>query len=453
MKPNFSLRNVLIGILAIALLGATAWGIVAYLQSKNSGSSALAASGFVESAKIEIAPELSGKVLSVSASEGQTVKKGAEMLRLDDSLLQAQRAVVAAGVDQAEAAVRAADAAVQSAQTQLQAALDGARQGQQPGRTADWLEPAPAGYDLPMWYFTQAERLKALQAELITAQADLDRAKEDLQNVEQQSASRDFMAAEDNLARAVEAYRVAQTLLDRANQSTDGLALKAEAQRLYDKAAADLKDALDKYHQALLTDGAQNVLNARARLTMAQERVDTLLDQIRTLQTGALSPQVAAAQDLVAQAQAAADQAHAAARGASANLALIDVEIAKTIVTAPVDGVVFTRAVEPGTIISAGSVVFTIGDLNRLTITVYVPETRIGEVAVGMPATVTVDSYPGETFQATVTYISDTAEFTPRNVQTVEGRKATVFAVKLTLVDNHGELKPGMPADVTFKGK
>jgi HlyD family secretion protein len=106
MKLNFSLRNVIIGLLAIALLGATAWGIGAYLQSKNTDSSALTASGFVESAKVEVAPELSGKVLSVSGSEGQTVQKGTELLRLDDSLLQSQRAIAAAGVDQAEAAAR-----------------------------------------------------------------------------------------------------------------------------------------------------------------------------------------------------------------------------------------------------------------------------------------------------------------------------------------------------------
>jgi HlyD family secretion protein len=452
MKQNFSLRNIVIGILAIVLLGATAWGIGAYLQSRNTGSGALTASGFVESAKIDIAPELSGKVLSVSAQEGETVRKGAELLRLDDSLLQSQREIAAAGVDQAEAAARVADSAVASAQTQFNAVLDGAREQEQLGRTAGWSQTAPAGYDLPMWYFSQPERLKALQAELTAAQTDLDRARENLDAVEKQSASADFLAAEADLARALEAYRVAQNLLDRAGQSTDGQALKDEAQRLFDQAETDLKNAMDKYQQALLTNGAQNVLKARARSAMAQERVDTILDQIRRLQTGALSPQVAAAQDVLAQAQAGSDQAHAAVRGARANLALIDAEIAKTVVTAPVDGVIFTRNVEPGGVIGAGSVVFTLGDLNRLTITVYVPETRIGEVAVGTSATVKVDSYPGVTFHATVTYISDTAEFTPRNVQTVEGRKSTVFAVKLTVVETSGKLKPGMPADVTFEG-
>ena len=53
-------------------------------------------------------------------------------------------------------------------------------------------------------------------------------------------------------------------------------------------------------------------------------------------------------------------------------------------------------------------------------------------------------------FEAEVTHIADQAEFTPRNVQTVEGRSATVFAIRLTVIDPAGPLKPGMPADVSF---
>jgi HlyD family secretion protein len=82
---------------------------------------------------------------------------------------------------------------------------------------------------------------------------------------------------------------------------------------------------------------------------------------------------------------------------------------------------------------------------------VYVPEDRIGDVVVGMPAILTVDSFPDAVFHATVTHLSDFAEFTPRNVQTVEGRRATVFAVKLVLIDGWENRKPRMPADVTFQ--
>ena len=89
-------------------------------------------------------------------------------------------------------------------------------------------------------------------------------------------------------------------------------------------------------------------------------------------------------------------------------------------------------------------------NLDELTITVYVPEDRYGEISLGQDATVTVDSFPNETFAAKITSISDQAEFTPRNVQTVQGRSATVYAVKLKVSDLDGKLKLGMPADVVF---
>ena len=112
-----------------------------------------------------------------------------------------------------------------------------------------------------------------------------------------------------------------------------------------------------------------------------------------------------------------------------------------------------TRNAEPGSVVNAGAVLLTLGRLDELTITVYVPEDRIGEVILGQTANVSVDSFPGVVFNAAVTYISDQAEFTPRNVETVSGRKNTVFAVKLSLKDTTGRLKPGMPADVIFNPK
>jgi multidrug resistance efflux pump len=81
---------------------------------------------------------------------------------------------------------------------------------------------------------------------------------------------------------------------------------------------------------------------------------------------------------------------------------------------------------------------------------VYIPETEYGKVKLGDQVSITVDSFPGETFIGNVVYISDQAEFTPRNVQTIEGRKTTVYAVKLSVPNPDLELKPGMPADVTF---
>jgi HlyD family secretion protein len=89
----------------------------------------------------------------------------------------------------------------------------------------------------------------------------------------------------------------------------------------------------------------------------------------------------------------------------------------------------------------------TIADLDRVTLTIYVPENQIGLVKVGQEVRVKVDSYPERTFDARVVHIASQAEFTPKNVQTQEERVSTVFAVKIEIPNPDGALKPGMPAD------
>ena len=190
---------------------------------------------------------------------------------------------------------------------------------------------------------------------------------------------------------------------------------------------------------------------------MAQERYDTARDRTIGLLTGADSLRVQAATASLAQAQAnvtAAEskvtQAHTAISQAQAQLDLIQVQMSKLVVTAAVEGVVLSRNIEPGEVVQAGAVALILAQLDRLTITVYLPEDRYGEVELGAVAQVTVDSFPDQAFDATVVRIANEAEFTPRNVATDEGRRTTVFAVELAVDDPAGQLKPGMPADVTF---
>jgi len=116
----------------------------------------------------------------------------------------------------------------------------------------------------------------------------------------------------------------------------------------------------------------------------------------------------------------------------------------------PIDGVVLDRTIEAGEVAVPGSALIVLADLNTLTVTVYVPESRYGQVALGQTYPIKVDSFPGETFTGKVSHIANQAEFTPRNVQTVDGRETTVFAITLDLDQAGGRLKPGMPADVTF---
>jgi HlyD family secretion protein len=224
----------------------------------------------------------------------------------------------------------------------------------------------------------------------------------------------------------------------------------ASAQDALDAAQTELEDAQQAYNALLNTEAADRVLKARAALSVARERHEVALDNLNSLQTGEYSSQVKIAALALEQAKNGLQQAQGAVDQAEANLALLDTQLKKLIVYAPMDGVILTRNVEPGEFIQPGAAAITMANLNELTITVYVPEDRYGEISLGQQATVTVDSFPNETFAATISFIADQAEFTPRNVQTVQGRSATVYAVKLKVRDPEGRLKLGMPADVVF---
>ena len=119
-----------------------------------------------------------------------------------------------------------------------------------------------------------------------------------------------------------------------------------------------------------------------------------------------------------------------------------------TVIYAPVSGVVLSKNVERGETVSAGTPLYTIGDLENPWVKVYVKEDKLGLVKLGQKAEATTDSYPGKAYEGIVTYISSEAEFTPKNVQTQEERVKLVFGVKVSVKNISDELKPSMPADV-----
>jgi multidrug resistance efflux pump len=420
-------------------------------ENRKVDNSALTASGTVETTIISVASELSGRIAEVLVDEGQNIKVGDVLFRLDDSLLKAQRNQATAALETAKAAALTADAAAASSQAQYDLLNSNVLAQAQADRTNILKTPSPADFNQPLWFFSQTERVSAAQNQVDEAQKALQKADDQVKFVEQKSTSAGFLTAEKRLILAREAFLVAQDVLDRANAASDGQDLRDAAQTVYDDAKQELDDAQKDYDDSVTTDGASEVLTARAELTVAQEVYDTSKDQLRALQTGDQSLQLVAARKQSDQAALAADQAHKAINQAQANLDLIDTQIGKLTISSPVDGVVLTRLVQPGEVVAPGGKAMTLGLLNDLTITVYVPEDRYGEIKLGQTAQVNVDSFPGENFNAVVVQIADQSEFTPRNVQTAEGRSTTVYAVKLQLDDPSGKLKPGMPADVLFK--
>ncbi len=467
-------------IVILLLVAVSAYFIITQSQTRQNG--ALTASGTIEAVTVNVAPELAGKVIEVLAEEGQPVKMDDPLLRLDDSLLAAQRAVAADSLAAARSAALTAAAAYESAQTQYEITLMAARAEDRGTRIADWMGKTLDYFEQPNWYFTRAEQIVAAQKDVETAEANLIAAQANLEKVTKDLNNAQFLETEIRLADARIAYLTAKDVYDLAQATGGGTSpedvterlpllkpgnyrvliklakqlpeneeLVDAAQEVYDAAKAELDDAQQVYKDLLTTDAANRVLDARAALTVAREYYEIAQDRLNALQTGEESLRVTVAAGAVEQAKAAAQQAQDGAKQAESNLALLDTQIAKLTVTAPADGVILTRNVEPGEFIQPGATALVLGRLSDLTITVYVPEDRYGEISLGQAATMTVDSFPNLIFQATVIQIADKAEFTPRNVQTVEGRSSTVYAIKLKVQDPEGKLKPGMPADVSFR--
>jgi multidrug efflux pump subunit AcrA (membrane-fusion protein) len=339
----------------------------------------------------------------------------------------------------------------------------------------------PGQFDQPLWYFSQSEQIAATQSEVDASQQALQEAQDNFDSIVKDLNNAAFVTAATRVSDARIAYLVANSVRDHA-QATGGkvspedvnvdLPALAPAYKIkiaiakklsgdsdvldaandaLDAAKAELEESQNAYDSLLTSEAAERVRTARAELSVAQERYQTALDTLSRLKTGEYSPQVTIASTALEQAKAGLQHAETAVQQAEANLALLDAQMTKLTVYAPMDGVVLTRNVEPGEFVQPGATAFAIADLNNITITVYVPEDRYGQIKIGQQASVKVDSFPEETFTAEVIHIADQAEFTPRNVQTVEGRSSTVYAIKLKVSDSEGKLKIGMPADVSFE--
>jgi len=424
-------------------------GLSACSAAEN-GSTGLTASGAIAADQIRVAPEISGKVLSINVTEGDTIQAGDVLFTLDDELMQAQAAQAQAAVDLAAVSVEAANAQLSGAQVQYEVVVQQTRLASLQNRATSWMAASPEAFELPVWYFEKSELITAAQAEVDAAALDLETELSNLEKELNDASNVELLAVEIRLADAQIVYAIADQTLKQAQAAADKETLEPAAQEALDAAKSELDDAQLDYDRMLSTSAAEAVLEARARVAVARARLDNALDTLTSLQTGEESLQAQAAQTAVSQAETAVAQANANLVQAQAALNLVNLTLQRSTVTAPANGTVLSLNIEVGELLSAGSVALTIGQLDQVNLTVYVPEDQYGKINIGQQVSVLVDSYPGQVFSGQVDYISDEAEFTPRNVQTVEGRKSTVYAVKITLENADLALKPGMPADVDF---
>ncbi len=135
---------------------------------------------------------------------------------------------------------------------------------------------------------------------------------------------------------------------------------------------------------------------------------------------------------------------------ARAQLAEIDAQLREMQIVAPSDSVLEVLSVKVGDVLPPNREVATLLLPQHLWVRVYVPETWLGFIKLGDGVEVRVDSWRDKSFKGVVEQINRKAEFTPRNVQTVDDRIRQVFGVKIRLPDSEGQLRAGMSADVFF---
>jgi membrane fusion protein YbhG len=446
-------RRILIPLIVLAVVAIVL--AVLYFGSGSNGiiGGLIQASGTVESTETSIAPELSGKVAEVLVDQGQSVMAGDPLLRLDDELLQAQRVQAEAGLSASQSNLNAAQAGLELAQAGLSAA-ETALQVAEVNQKAEWLV---AQQNLDDLYENAAVARTKAQEAVASANRAVREATYQLDNFTVPSNQAGLTA--------MEAIPVMKARLDAARKAFDPYRSESSGNDTRD----DLKEKLDEAQADY--DAAIKRLEYETAVAQAQARLERTLQDLEKVQNGPDPDQVAEleariaainaapdqaragitqAQVGVTQAQAKLEQAQDAVAQAQAGLDLINLQVKKLVIFAPAAGIILSRDVEPGEVVQAGAPLMSIGQLNDLIIKVYLPEDKYGQVKLDDPASITVDSFPGEKFLGRVTYIADQAEFTPRNVQTSEGRRTTVFLIEVAVDNPQEKLKPGMPADVCF---
>lgn len=480
-----------------ALCAAIALLVAPLLNWRGTGTRAIAqtsrdplqASGVVQAREVLLSSEYGGRVAALPVREGEQVRAGQVLVALDTALLDAQSEAAQAAVELGEAGLALARAgarpgqvAVAEAQlTQAQAARVAATQA-----VSDTAVVVENPQDIRLQISVARAQLQAADHRLANALALKDGAEIAKDKFyEAQSALRDAGGPGVRRVRAKVAQGswddIVARLPDEIRSRLPGapadgvytfgdteIEVRGSIVTLYRWVTVDLylpfeaHLAPNVWWQAWVgvnaagaeKEGAQASLNllydqynrplelqaqadqAVAALAQTEAQVDAARAQVDALQAGATPEQIAILEAQVEQARAA--------------LETLLTQRAQMEIVAPSDGVVVDVPVHVGEVAARGATLVAVADLRTVQLTVYLPETQVGQVRVGESVRVVVDSFPGRTFPGTVVHIADSAEFTPRNIATEEERVNLVYAVEIELENDDGSLKPGMPADANF---
>lgn len=391
-KRKFSPRLLIPLGLLLTGVGVSTW----YFLSLPKPGEPLRVSGRIEGYETDIGAKVAGRIEAVAVREGDQVRKGQVIVQLDD--------------EQIEAQLKGATARLVSTQQQeLQARLQINLLETQIQEQALNLEQAQG--DAKGRIFQAESSVAASAAQFNQAEAQLQQAKSEL--------------------------KLAQTNRDRfAKLVADG----AVTQQQFDQAQTTFETAQStvRSRQASVDSFRKLVDSAQGQLVQAQ--TTALNPSIRNTQMAGLRTQLAQTRLKLAAAQAEVVNAKAAQQETQTKIADLNI-------ISPIDGVVTTRSVEPGVVVTTGKTLLTVINPNTVYLRGYIPEGDIGKVRVGQQAKVFLDSAPDKPLSARISAIDTQASFTPENIYFREDRVKQVFGVKISLDNPDGFAKPGMPAD------
>ncbi|MHB8770582.1 MAG: HlyD family secretion protein [Syntrophales bacterium] len=353
-------------------------------------------SGTIEATQSHLAFQTGGRVRAVAAKEGQAVAMDQLLAELDPAEL---------------------DSRLEQAKANLQKSLKASEQAQAQLRVVEKTLPAEEA--------RAAAGVRALASQLDELRAG---------------------SREQEVARADQAMQAARAVMEDAKRNAEryealfrkGTVSERERDSLhlrYDTALREYERSRETY--ALIREGsrAETIRTAEARLAEGEALLKQAQSNLGRIETA--RKEAEAARALVAAGRAA--RAQAAIQRGYAKL------------TAPWAGVITSRSVEPGEVVTPGREVMTLSDLKTVDLKIFVDETQIGKVKPGQKAEVRVDTFPERTFAGTVSFISPEGEFTPKIIQTRKERVKLVYLVKVSLPNPASELKPGMPADAWLR--
>jgi HlyD family secretion protein len=381
-------------ILLLAILGGGAYWW--WRTHDGSNTNRILVSGNLELEQVDISFKMAGRLIERPVTEGDWVKKGQLLARLDPVQLQRQesrdKAITASAVSnyqQLETSIQFQRATIESdvaarraEQAEAQAKLDALLNGNRP------------------------QDVQQAAAAVTDAKAQLDFAKSDWDR------SQTLFKNED----------ISKQQYDQSRQKVDS-------------ATAMLRQADERY--SLMKEGARAEDIAAARASVAKSAAAVKTAEANRLELQRKEEELGARKAEIERSRAQAGMSES--------------QLDDTSVYAPMDGVVLVKAAEVGEVLGAGTNVMTLGNLNHPWLRAYINETDLGRVKLGQTVKLTTDSFPNKSYTGHIVFISSEAEFTPKQIQTQEERVKLVYRIKIDVDNAEHELKNNMPVDAEIQ--